>query len=262
MSHLPLIIVAGKAGSGKDTAAEHIALNYNAGRIALADPMKRATKQLFGFTDEQLWGPSEFRNQEVRPSGLVFPESDTIKRLAAEFVDEMELRDPRVAAAKLDAWFWGLVVKAEGNKGLISARVVLQTLGTEWGRSIDKNMWVNYAIKASRTLLVGNASYTRVDGLQLGTGINYDYVVITDGRFRNEVCGVAAVNGVSFRVLRHVADTKTVGIAGHQSEKELDGVPKHFYTDTILNDFSLQHMYDQVDTNMAVHFGDDRVLRK
>ena len=61
----PIIIVSGKAGSGKDTVAAYIADKYNGVCIAQADPMKRFVKNLMGFSDNQLWGPSEARNTRV-----------------------------------------------------------------------------------------------------------------------------------------------------------------------------------------------------
>ena len=57
-----VIGLAGKAGSGKSTVARHLVKQYGYVEIALADAVKRIAKQLYGFTDEQLWGPSEARN--------------------------------------------------------------------------------------------------------------------------------------------------------------------------------------------------------
>ncbi len=66
------------AGSGKDTVAEQLVKKHRFTAIALADPMKRFCKEIFDFTDEQLWGSSEKRNEPdkryLRPSGgFVFP---------------------------------------------------------------------------------------------------------------------------------------------------------------------------------------------
>jgi hypothetical protein len=48
--------------SGKSALAEILSKEYNFLNMSLADPMKRVCKDLFHFTDEQLWGPSKFRN--------------------------------------------------------------------------------------------------------------------------------------------------------------------------------------------------------
>lgn len=55
--------ISGKACVGKDTAADHLVKNYGFVKIAFADVMKRICMDTFGFTEQQLWGVSETRNQ-------------------------------------------------------------------------------------------------------------------------------------------------------------------------------------------------------
>ena len=57
-----IVGITGLAGSGKDTAADFLVKNHGFVKVALADVLKRACKEFFAFTDEQLWGPSEKRN--------------------------------------------------------------------------------------------------------------------------------------------------------------------------------------------------------
>ncbi len=54
--------ITGLAGAGKDTAADILVREFNAAKISLADPMKRFCQEVFDFSDEQLWGPSDCRN--------------------------------------------------------------------------------------------------------------------------------------------------------------------------------------------------------
>jgi len=51
-----IIGVAGKARSGKDTVAEYLVKKYKFVRYSFADPIKYGCKEMFGFSDEQLWG--------------------------------------------------------------------------------------------------------------------------------------------------------------------------------------------------------------
>jgi hypothetical protein len=57
-----IVGICGNAGSGKDTAADILIARHGFVRVAFADPMKRFVRDLYGWSDEQLWGPSEFRN--------------------------------------------------------------------------------------------------------------------------------------------------------------------------------------------------------
>ncbi len=57
-----IIGLSGKAGSGKDTVGKFLVTDCCFESMALADPMKDFCKEIFGFTDEQLRGPSSNRN--------------------------------------------------------------------------------------------------------------------------------------------------------------------------------------------------------
>jgi len=57
-----LIGLSGLAGSGKDTAASALVDEYDGVVVAFADPIKRVAADVYGFSEEQLWGPSEMRN--------------------------------------------------------------------------------------------------------------------------------------------------------------------------------------------------------
>lgn len=51
-----LLGLLAKAGHGKTTAARHLTQVFGAEIRPLADPLKRAARNVFGFSDAQLWG--------------------------------------------------------------------------------------------------------------------------------------------------------------------------------------------------------------
>ncbi len=262
MSKTPIIIVSGKARSGKDTVAEHIAKNYNGVCIAQADPMKRYVKRLMGFTDQTLWGPSEARNAVIPLKQLEFGDfTRAAECLAVDVFEKPEgwAHSPEFFQRTLKDWYDTFVARALAKDEGISARIVLQTLGTEWGRQWAPKMWIDRATLNARKLVEGGFSYTREEGME-SSGRAFDYAIITDGRFRNEVLATTFLNGVAFRVRRPETDGEgnKTGIAGHASEKELDSIPEHFYTGTIMNDSTLEDLYGRVDDEMAIHYGDIR----
>lgn len=59
---MKIIGIVGPAGSGKDTAAD-VFVEAGWCKIALADELKRTLKRWYGFSEEQLWGPSERRSE-------------------------------------------------------------------------------------------------------------------------------------------------------------------------------------------------------
>ena len=57
-----LIVLSGEAGAGKDSLAKLLVDEFDWTLYSLAGPLKRFAADMFGFTDEQLYGPSSFRN--------------------------------------------------------------------------------------------------------------------------------------------------------------------------------------------------------
>ncbi len=205
---MKLIVPIGKAGSGKSTAAA--ILRYLAQErgllfqeMAFAGPLKAFCKAVFGFDDHALYGPSEARNAlDPRYTGS---DSEHAWKLAEYhlrqggdyFIEQVlpnadnELSDRATVA--LIKWFDDL--RADYKK--LSPRLALQTLGTEWGRALDPNIWINCLRK--------QASLTPAD------------LVGTDGRFLNEA---QDTGGFAVLILRDGGVTGLGENAGHASERD------------------------------------------
>jgi hypothetical protein len=253
MKLTPLIILSGKAGSGKDTVAGMLA-SYGMQPIAMADPMKRMAQLLFGFTDDQLWGSSESRNAPVGIDRDIFtknfenPLSNQAINVQLDTMLQGLIGDPVAAWPTFKAWYKGVCIHALELNG-ITPRYVLQTLGTEFGRAYNENMWVDGAKRTAFKLLAGGHAYTKEKGLvRAGEIVPPTFVVITDGRFRNELLAVLAVAGETVKITRKTdeAATARAGVLGHSSEKELLGIPENFYTHSIENNGTLKELEARV----------------
>lgn len=51
-------------GVGKDTMADYMVSKYGFIKVSMADPFKRIAKEVYEFSDEQLWGSSSERNKD------------------------------------------------------------------------------------------------------------------------------------------------------------------------------------------------------
>lgn len=227
-----IIGVSGVAGSGKSTTADFLANNHGFVAIALADPMKRFCREIFGFTNEQLWGPSSSRNAG---------DSRYIHRKAGSSGSTVIGFDANGSA----------VVEPFPREDIyLSPRHALQQLGTEWGRACYRNVWIEHGIKVAKILMSGSdeAAYTPELGLHypkngLAFGVRRDGVVFSDIRFLNELDAIKGVGGKTVRLKRGEA----AEYSSHASEAEMQDVPDDYFDYVIDNRlYSLQELEVEV----------------
>jgi hypothetical protein len=178
-----LIGICGRAGAGKSTAAAVLVKEFGYVEVALADPMKRICKEVFDFSDEQLWGPSEKRNAPDK-------------------------RYPRLEEVG---------VTHRMKESFLTPRYALQTLGTEWGRHCYDDVWIDHAIRVAGILLDPSAwSTSDPDGQWMynpqesvyklyfnrGSLPKHMGVVISDIRFPNEVAAIKKAGGRIWKIER------------------------------------------------------------
>lgn len=248
----PIILIVGQAGSGKDTVASFMTKNHGAVAIAQADPMKRLAKIIFDFNADQLWGPSESRNAfdprydyqvgrapwegNAWDKAYKALESGPVQDWLRELFDSSDVSQQYSA---LRSWFNTVMTATFWSKKQLSPRYVLQTLGTEWGRKQGRDLWSVYTIRKAMKLLGGGYRYDREQGLISDEKeIGPQRVVITDGRFRNEVVNVLAIGGDVVRIDAPAISSDGIelaGVKGHASEAEQKLLPFTFFTGSILN---------------------------
>jgi len=266
-----IIGISGNLGSGKDTVADYIIQQHDYVRIALADPLKRLGSTVFGFTYQQLWGDSGSRNAH---DGRYYAGSAMWKTAAKNlqaFADQWLVpvcavhpnnANPLAIKASLFVWFEVL----ESSHPDLSPRIMLQSLGTEWGReAVDENVWINILLDTAEQLL-----HRRWDGTTTGTSkpaLKYtpEYglketskpdaihgVVVSDVRFQNEFEAIRSRNGTLVKVLREATDgaAQSIGIPQHASETQDFPIDKFDFI--IRNDSSLSQLYNSIDLFMKV----------
>jgi dephospho-CoA kinase len=59
-----IIGITGLKYSGKDTIADYLCEKHGFVKKSFADPLKKGVQELFGFTDEQLWGKEKEKTDE------------------------------------------------------------------------------------------------------------------------------------------------------------------------------------------------------
>ncbi len=165
-----LIGLTGRAGAGKDTAANYMAEVHRFMPVAFATPLRQMLEVGFGLTTEHFTTANK-----------------------------------------------NTVIDWLGR----SPRQLMQTLGTEWGRShVGSTVWVDLAARELDSL----------DGLD---------VVFTDVRFENEAAMIRERGGVLIRLAR-----ATAPVHSHVSEA---GIKLQQFDREIHNNGPLFQLYDQLD---------------
>jgi len=129
MRHL-LLCFSGWAGTGKDECTGHLVKKHKAVHTGLADPGKRHMLDAYGFSVEQLWGPSKFRN-EGDPR---YPKPELSKLGFVSVSDKM----------------WGLDINPSNRKKILSIARELGRSGLEITYELQTNE------KSYFTILVSN----------------------------------------------------------------------------------------------------------
>lgn len=217
----------GSAGAGKDTLADFLVEKASFNKLALADPLKRVLREVYDFTEDQLWGPSQNRNApDTRyPRPHTWIEHKDGKGYSCACCSQKVGRN------------CGLPDTGMATQCYLTPRYALQLLGTEWGRHCFQDTWVEVAVRdAKRVLGDPLAYYNAKEGVQYLEG-NFVFpnfraeqdarvkgIAISDVRFKNEIDGLRARGAKLVRVKR-----VGVGLANaagmHPSERESVEIP-------------------------------------
>lgn len=167
------ILLCGVSRSGKSTLGENLRKTFGHHVTAFADPLKQAAQIIFGFKDEDLWGPShtretpyptfefsgwclECQGQCLGPERFV----PLLQRDDDELVRQAEVKHEH------DTKYWYCGCCGAFYPKFVTPREALKTLGTAWGRKFCHAMWPI-------------SCFNRMDPSER--------YVVTDGRFANEV---------------------------------------------------------------------------
>ena len=231
-------------GTGKDTVADHYVSQERFQKIGLADPLKRFCQDIYGFTDEQLYGSSKHRG---------YPD----RRYPREHRWEAQ-NDPEKYSYICECCGVEMTdIRVKQPQCYLTPRFALQQLGTQWGRYMWDDTWIRRGMNTARMLLRASdymmyapqeGLVERVEFTPMGESERDDTpkdppegVVFSDIRFKNEVKYLKDNGGKLILVYREVdkvaASAKDMA---HQSENDLN----EFGVDDDLWDFVIQNNRD------------------
>ncbi len=150
--------------------------------------------------------------------------------IESAFLDEVAFGKTRLARAQASVLLRQVLSRILDDERNITPRLVLQLIGTEFGREVDENVWINIGIR--RCLQT------------LDKGIT---PILTDIRFVNEARRAAEAGAKILFVARPSSSNTEVGIKGHQSEAEVDSDEMLSLVDSVIaNDSTLEKFRERV----------------
>ena len=220
-----IIGIAGRAGVGKSTVAEMLVRKFDFAAVSLADPLKRVAADLWGFSEKQLWGPSDERNlpderwpkdhlwdqvvisgmTSCRRCGMMVP-AHYVKHMPGNHIETVRGETDRLCVA-------------------LSPREALQLLGTEVGRAIHPQTWTSYLMRVAGQIIGDRGVYHPATGWERRIPSWYHPVIgiaVPDVRFPNEADAIKKAGGRMWLV-----DRPGIGLTGaagkHASETSMEG---------------------------------------
>ncbi len=201
---LRLIGISGKKIHGKNTVANIIAY--------LTGPNTHFTfiNNDSWFTSNGKWVQKSFAYKLKKIASLLLGKEMSV------FEDEKE-------KSKLLSKEWDIIT--EKTEEVMSVRGFLQKLGTEVGRSLHPNLWINALFS---DYVPVRKKYMRDDVEEYSD--EYPHWIITDVRFPNEVESIRDRGGVVFRVFRPGQLKVWYNDSNNSDEEDFSGV---YYVQTI-----------------------------
>ncbi len=218
---MKLIGVLGRMGSGKDTVADHLVKHYGFVKIGLADPIKRACGDWFGWDAERLWGPSGNRN---RPDGSL---GGLSARTALQIVGTDVARN-----LYKDVWVQYAIRVATS---ILNGKPVRREYAYPFDytgpiETYEDTSYPKYSPDKGLT------DWRTISKFEAPAG-----VVISDVRFCNEVEAITKAGGLVGKIVR--TTDRTGKENAHLSETEQDGIPDSAFSKVLYNQGTLEELY-------------------
>lgn len=261
-----MFCVSGFAGVGKDEFCKRLVSNHGAFHTGLIDPAKRHMGEVYGFSEDQLFGPSVFRNRgDLRYPKTLFT-SHRMKKLDPSLVQKWDISVPSSSDLYYSRDFFVTdfsfsasdgsvyyVAEAGDPRFWLSPREALQLHG-ELYNELYENTWVRKGVETHIKLGSGNYSYSRMEGVhELKTSIPQSSIITCFSDFRHihefEYVKACHRENPIFQPVFVRIKTKRVPKPSfsHKSETEQLQIPDSSFHYVIENDGSKELLHQTVD---------------
>jgi hypothetical protein len=283
-----IIGVSGKIGSGKDTVGKIIQYlwileNQHILKLLNLNPFESLIERNFPFNNYSTWQIKKYADKLKECVSIItgIPRADLekIEVKNSDLGDNWErwynyhykLKGENNPKGKLDNYCaTELEVERQHDKcsnfvsghcfvnERVTVRIFLQELGTEVGRQIHPNFWIN-ALFTDYKEQHHSVNYGTTDNgerIPISTNITFPNWIITDVRYPNELEAIKNRDGIIIRVNRNSApvskNLKLVDnsfVNEHLSETALDNAEFDY---TIDNNGSIEELIEKIKTILKI----------
>lgn len=281
MKHI-ILCISGFSGVGKDEFAGELVRTHKAIQTGLADPAKRHMADLYGFTFDQLFGPSHFRNSgDPRyPKNLIrelgYMDCGTGEDLSRvdgiigeirreKHYVEVEARNlpntdpikikpgwPAVPHQSLKLGQARYFIETDHPAFFLSPREALQIYCNTMN-DMYLDSWVRKGIEIHKQLATMKYSYDQMKGPfeiepEVGSENNDHFLTcFSDFRHRHEIKLVRKIADTYIPVVIRIRHPKiTTPPYNHRSETEQTTIPDSAFDFVVMNDGTLEELYQKV----------------
>lgn len=144
---MKIIGISGNLGSGKDTVADILVKTEGLEVLAFADQLKRVAMYVFNLPASVLWGESAWRNVPQYEWYAENPPEEWLRRFRqyARLTHRLFDNAPEpVTMEQMISKFEDVVEKLRERGREVTPRYILQLLGTEFGRALWDEVWLDF----------------------------------------------------------------------------------------------------------------------
>lgn len=179
MSTTKLVGLAGRKKHGKNAVADWLFAEKGYTQLAFADPLKQLVREVFEVPSKYLWGGSDLRETELDLDGKYWiTRHQTVDAMAPQ----LRLMFGKHCADPIPALH--LLIDSLSGLPTMTPRLLLQAVGTDWGKALWPDVWVEQTFRTINQLAEGGFVYEERKGL-VGTSHTKPVtkIVLTDVRF-------------------------------------------------------------------------------
>jgi len=234
-----MLCISGFSGVGKDEFASVLKAEFGAIQTGLVDPAKRHMADVYGFSEEQLFGPSKMRNKGDRR----YPKPHLVSSGAT-------LKDGVWTSAS------GLEISMEDPELFLSPREALQRY-CELMNLLYGDTWVRKGVDVQLQIARESRSYSRMQGLgekEVRPGES-TITMFSDFRHKHEIAYVRSLKDAEVVLVRIKSRRVPTPPFNHRSETEQAEIPDSAFNHIIENDGTITDLHNQARLMMGQILG-------